>query len=74
MTDYARCPQCGSTTLAVIEVHDEVGQTDFGRHEVVGRYIFPSSEFTFTPGDPNRVEMDCGDCGHQWRSRRVVGA
>jgi len=71
-TTYARCPRCGSTTLAIIETHEETGRTDFAQHEVFDGAIMPAGEFYFAPGDPVRVEMECGDCGHEWRSRRVV--
>jgi hypothetical protein len=57
-----------------METHEEHGRTDFAQHEVYGGQIYPASDFYFEPGDPVRVDMECGDCGHQWRSRRTVGA
>ena len=57
-----------------METHEEHGRTDFAQHEVYGGQVYPASDFYFEPGDPVRVDMECGDCGHQWRSRRTVGA
>lgn len=70
---YARCPKCRGKYLSIIEVHDEIGWTDFALHEVGGKFVYPSTGFYFEAGDPTRVEMECSGCGHQWRSRRRVG-
>ena len=71
---FARCPRCGGTYLSIMETHEEHGRTDFAQHEADAGLIYPAGDFYFEPGDPVRVEMECGDCGHQWRSRRRVGA
>ena len=71
---YAKCHKCGSTHLSILETHEESGWTDFAQHEVNGGAILPAGPFFFEAGDPVRVEMECGGCGHQWRSRRVVGS
>jgi hypothetical protein len=70
---YARCPKCGGTSLSIIEFHDEIGHTDFAKHIVEGRLIIPAGDFWFDAGNPTRVDMECSDCSHYWRSRRKVG-
>lgn len=66
-----RCPKCkNATELALIEVHDEVGKTDFGviRFDGFGNAV-PPSDFWFEPGDPTAVYVECGQCLHVWKPR-----
>lgn len=69
----ARCPKCRGTILILTEVHEESGETDPGEHVVEDGMIFPASAFWFSAGDPTAVFLECTDCGHQWRTLRVVG-
>lgn len=69
---YARCPRCGCAEVSLIETHEEIGMTDFARHEVGDGYVIPAGEFDFSPGDPVRLDGRCADCGHEWRMRRTV--
>ncbi len=53
----------------LIEVHEEIGATDPGRHEVVNGGIIPAGQFHFEPGDPVRLLGECDGCGHDWQMR-----
>lgn len=71
---YLRCPKCGGIDdLVLIETHEEHGEADPGRIALTETgSLIPPSEFYFSVGDPTRVEIIC-PCGHEWRSRKVVG-
>lgn len=68
------CPRCGSTELAVHEDHVEHGVTDPGPVYVRDGVLVLSEPFYFAPGDPIRVDLECSDCLHRWRSRWPVGS
>lgn len=66
-----RCPHCnGRDNLALIEVHEEVGETDPGRIFIDGDALIQPGDFWFSAGEPVRVVIACHDCGHEWRPRR----
>lgn len=67
-----KCPACGHGQLSIIEVHEEIGATDYGAVEVTPHGLIAPSVFEFEAGDPLTVHLACGCCGHYWQSRLPV--
>lgn len=70
----ASCPRCHSTNLSVVEITENAGYTEFGQVRVINGELVPPSLFDFEPGNILSVRLTCGDCDHEWASRRPVSA
>lgn len=61
---WPKCPKCKSQEVEIIEIWDATISW------------IPDDPYynqgALTPGDPQRVEGNCQNCGHKWRMRNVV--
>lgn len=70
MSAVMKCPKCRNTSLSLVEVHAEIGATNFGEVRADERGdLIPPSQFIFEAGDPISVRLQCGACGHEWKPR-----
>jgi hypothetical protein len=68
------CHRCGSIDLELTEFHVESHLWDGGLYLVDGR-IEPAGTAIHRAGDilPQRANIRCNGCGHNWHPRRPVG-
>ena len=61
---WPRCPKCKSQNVELIEIWDATISW------------LPDEPYfnngVLNPGDPNRVEGHCLECGRRWRMRGIV--
>ena len=74
MSGYFTCPKCrGFKEIMVTEVHEEHGNSGPCAHRLDERgLIIAGEDFWFSAGDPIAVFGACGECGHEWKSRKLI--